>query len=230
MVSVMNNTRAWAPDRPAGRLGRRGRGATTGVLLLKGKAGDRANSAFCLAKKVTIPVYVLIIIALVGAALIGAFSGIVSLYLVHPGSAAVLSLDPPPGPWCLDGWVGYQDKCYFFSETKENWTYSQRNCSALGASLAGIDSEQEKRFLLRYKGKLDHWLGLWREQEQDQDQPWKWANGTEFNNQFEIRGGGHCAYMSGGFVGSSRCTSLTNWICSKHDAYTVGKRTAQPRI
>uniref|UniRef100_A0A8C0J1W8 C-type lectin domain-containing protein n=1 Tax=Chelonoidis abingdonii TaxID=106734 RepID=A0A8C0J1W8_CHEAB len=67
-----------------------------------------------------------------------------------------------------------------FPKTKENWTYSQRNCSALGASLAGIDSEQEKRFLLRYKGKLDHWLGLWREQEQDQDQPWKWANGITF--------------------------------------------------
>ncbi|KAM9119364.1 C-type lectin domain family 2 member D-like isoform 1-T1 [Pangshura tecta] len=185
--------------------------------------GDRANCAFCLANKVTIPVWVLIIIALVGA-----FSGIAILYSAHSGSAAVLSPDPPPGPCCLDGWVGYQGKCYYFSEAKENWTYSQSHCSALGASLAVIDSKQEMRFLLRYKGNLNHWLGLWRGQ--DQDQPWKWANGTEFNNQFEIGGGGHCAYLSDGFVGSSGCTSLTNWICSKHDAYTVGKETAQSRI
>ncbi|XP_039373028.1 C-type lectin domain family 2 member D-like [Mauremys reevesii] len=157
-------------------------------------------------------------------------TGIATLYSAHPGSVAVLSPDPPPGQCCLDGWVGYQGKCYYFSEAEENWNNSQSHCSALGASLAVIDSEQEMTFLLRYKGKLNHWLGLWRDQDQDQDQPWKWANGTEFSNQFEIRGGGHCAYLSGGFVGSSRCTSLTNWICSKHDAYTVGKGTALPRI
>lgn len=189
--------------------------------------GDRANSAFgkCLANKV--PVWVLIISALV-VALVGALSGIASRYSVHPGSTVGLSPDPPPGPCCPDGWVGYQGRCYYFSEAQENWTYSQNNCTALGASLAVIDSEQEMQFLLRCKGKLVHWLGLWREQ--DQDQPWKWANGTEFNNQFEIKGGGHCAYLSDEFVGSSRCSSLTNWICSKHDAYTVGKGTAQPRI
>ncbi|XP_043384244.1 C-type lectin domain family 2 member D isoform X3 [Chelonia mydas] len=141
--------------------------------------GDRANSAFgkCLANKV--PVWVLIISALV-VALVGALSGIASRYSVHPGSAVGLSPDPPPGPCCPDGWVGYQGKCYYFSEAQENWTYSQNNCTALGASLAVIDSEQEM-FLLRCKGKLVHWLGLWREQ----DQPWKWANGTEFNNQME---------------------------------------------
>ncbi|XP_030399763.1 early activation antigen CD69-like isoform X2 [Gopherus evgoodei] len=154
-----------------------------GHLRTYEEPGDQANSAICLANKITIPVCVLIIIAL-GAALVGAlieaFSGIANLYSVHPGSTVVHSLDPPPGPWCLDGWVGYQGKCYYFSEAKENWTYSQSNCSAHGASLAVIDSEQEMRFLRRCKGKLDHWLGLWREQ--DQDPPWKWVNGTKFNN------------------------------------------------
>uniref|UniRef100_A0A8C3S165 C-type lectin domain-containing protein n=1 Tax=Chelydra serpentina TaxID=8475 RepID=A0A8C3S165_CHESE len=156
------------------------------------------------------------------------FSAIAILYSGHPGPAVVLRPDPPAGPCCLDGWVGYQGKCYYFSEAKKNWNNSQSHCSALGASLAVIDSEQEMMFLLRYKGKLDHWLGLWREQ--DLDQPWKWANGTKFNNQFEIRGGGHCAYLSDGFVGSSRCSSFTKWICSKHDMYTVRKGAAQHGI
>uniref|UniRef100_A0A674J0G5 C-type lectin domain-containing protein n=1 Tax=Terrapene triunguis TaxID=2587831 RepID=A0A674J0G5_9SAUR len=145
---------------------------------------------------------------------------IIRQYLVHPGSAVVPSPNPPSGPWCPDGWVGYRGKCYYFSKAKENWNNSQSNCSALGASLAVIDSEQEMTFLLRYKGKLDHWLGLWRKQ--DQDQPWKWANGTEFNNQFEVRGGGACAYLNDVGVSSSSCETEKNWICAKPDQY--GKR------
>ncbi|KAH1182627.1 hypothetical protein KIL84_004119, partial [Mauremys mutica] len=52
-------------------------------------------------------------------------------------------LGPPTVPCCPDGWVGYRGKCYYFSETEGNWTYSRSNCSSLGASLAGIDSEQD---------------------------------------------------------------------------------------
>uniref|UniRef100_A0A8C3F1H5 C-type lectin domain-containing protein n=1 Tax=Chrysemys picta bellii TaxID=8478 RepID=A0A8C3F1H5_CHRPI len=82
-----------------------------------------------------------------------------------------------PVATCPDGWVGYLGKCYYFSEAEGNWTYSQSHCSALGASLAVIDTQQEMDFLLRHKGRLDHWIGLQREQ----DQPWMWTNGTEFN-------------------------------------------------
>ncbi|TFJ95984.1 blue-sensitive opsin-like [Platysternon megacephalum] len=110
------------------------------------------------------------------------------LIIVLATNLAVCSANSPvadPGPLaahcCSDVWVRYQGKCYYFSEAEGNWAYSRSNCSSLGASLAGIDSEPEMTFLLRYKGKLHHWLGLWREQ--GQDQPWKWANGTEFNTQ-----------------------------------------------
>uniref|UniRef100_A0A674IYT6 C-type lectin domain-containing protein n=1 Tax=Terrapene triunguis TaxID=2587831 RepID=A0A674IYT6_9SAUR len=85
---------------------------------------------------------------------------------------------PPAGPACPDGWIGHRGKCYYFSETEGNWTYVQRHCSSFGASLAGIDSEQEMTFLLRHKDVHDHWIGLRREQ----GQPWKWTNGTEFNH------------------------------------------------
>ncbi|KAH1182546.1 hypothetical protein KIL84_004038, partial [Mauremys mutica] len=44
---------------------------------------------------------------------------------------------------CPDGWVGYLGKCYYFSQAEGNWTYSQSHCSALGASLAAIDTQQE---------------------------------------------------------------------------------------
>ncbi|KAG6923691.1 C-type lectin domain family 2 member D [Chelydra serpentina] len=130
---------------------------------------------------------------------------------------------PPAGPCCPDGWVGYRGKCYYFSETEGNWTYSQSQCSALNASLAAIDSEQEKDFLLRYKGLLDRWIGLQREP----GQPWMWPNGTEFDQRFPIRGGGDCVFlMDEDWFGSSRCSTWRRWICSKPDPCTMGKGRA----
>ncbi|CAM5097505.1 unnamed protein product [Natator depressus] len=124
--------------------------------------------------------------------------------------------------WRLEG-TQVERKCYYFSETKGSWTDSRSRCSAPGASLAGIDSEQEMAFLLRHKGVRDHWIGLRREQ----GQAWKWANGTEFNHLFQIRGGGDCAYLKDEKgVSSSRCYMGRRWICSKPEVYVMGKETA----
>ncbi|CAM5168432.1 unnamed protein product [Eretmochelys imbricata] len=132
-------------------------------------------------------------------------------------------LCPPAGPLCPDSWVGYRGKCYYFSEREGSWTDSQSRCSAPGASLAGIDSEQEMAFLLRHKDFRDHWIGLQREQ----GQPWKWTNDSEFNHLFPIRGGGDCAYLNGlSAVSSLRCTSERPWICTKPDAFTQAQEAA----
>ncbi|XP_039373272.1 C-type lectin domain family 2 member D-like [Mauremys reevesii] len=140
---------------------------------------------------------------------------IVLAVLLYQRSSAAL------GPWCPDGWVGYRGKCYYFSEAEENWNNSQSNCSSLGASLAVIDTLQDLAFMQRYKGKHQHWIGLRR----DPGQPWKWANGTEFNNLFPITGDGDCAYLADeNMVSSLRCTSERYWICSKPDAFTKQRR------
>ncbi|CAM4664184.1 unnamed protein product, partial [Caretta caretta] len=77
-------------------------------------------------------------------------------------------------------------------------------------------------FLLRHKGVYD-WIGLWREP----GQPWTWANGTEFNHLFQIRGGGDCAYLNEEKgVSSSRCYMERRWICRKPEVYVMGKETA----
>nr|XP_005312585.1 C-type lectin domain family 2 member B-like [Chrysemys picta bellii] len=128
--------------------------------------------------------------------------------------AVVMSRVPEPllfEPCCPDGWVGYRGKCYYFSEGEGNWESSQYNCSSLGASLAGIDTLQDLAFLMRYKGRTYHWIGLRREG----SQPWKWVDGTEFNNMFEVKGGGSCAYLNDVAVISSRCQTEKNWVCSK---------------
>ncbi|XP_039373259.1 C-type lectin domain family 2 member D-like [Mauremys reevesii] len=137
-----------------------------------------------------------------------------------PGPPLVPCQGPPSVPCCLEGWVGYRGKCYYFSKEEKNWDSSQHFCSSFNASLAVIDTQQEKDFMMRYAALVEHWIGLRRES----GQPWKWVNGTIFSQQlFEVRAEGDCAYLSDIFVSSSRCYSLRNWICSKPDAHTKGK-------
>ncbi|XP_067417051.1 C-type lectin domain family 2 member D-like [Emydura macquarii macquarii] len=119
---------------------------------------------------------------------------------------------------CPEGWIGHLGKCYYFSEAEANWASSQSNCSAFGASLAGIDTQQEMDFVMRYKGPSDYWIGLHRES----DQPWKWTNGTEFNNGFAIAGGEKCAFVNHDITSSS-CSREGRWICSKQAEKTEGK-------
>ncbi|XP_067390489.1 C-type lectin domain family 2 member B-like [Emydura macquarii macquarii] len=116
---------------------------------------------------------------------------------------------------CLDGWIGYQGKCYYFSETEGNWSVSQHHCSSLNASLALIDSLQELNFMLHYRLIPYLWIGLQREQ--GEGQPWKWTNGTVFNNLFLVRGEGQCAYLDDQGVSSSRCYSERQFICNRRD-------------
>nr|XP_042701277.1 C-type lectin domain family 2 member D-like isoform X2 [Chrysemys picta bellii] len=185
----------------------------SGHLQTAGEPEPRRNGK----KSQTRPVVVALIV--VSCALIAAI--IALAVLASKLSSAALC--PPAGPACPDGWMGYRGKCYYFSEAEGNWNNSQSQCSALSASLAGIDSEQEMTFLLRHKDAHDHWIGLRREQ----GQPWKWTNGTEFNHLFQIRGGGDCAYLNDEKgVSSSRCYMGRRWICTKPEVYVMGKGTA----
>ncbi|CAM4561315.1 C-type lectin domain family 2 member D-like [Lepidochelys kempii] len=144
-------------------------------------------------------------------------------FVPSPGPRFVPSPGPPFVPCCPERWVGYRGKCYYFSKEEKNWDSSQHFCSSFSASLAAIDTREEKDFMMNYAGLVEHWIGLRRES----SQPWKWVNGTLFNQQlFEVRAEGDCAYLSDVFVSSSRCYSLRNWICSKVDAYSKEKEHA----
>ncbi|XP_032643769.1 C-type lectin domain family 2 member B-like isoform X1 [Chelonoidis abingdonii] len=145
---------------------------------------------------------------------------------------ALAAKKPPPCPdcpphitaACPNSWVGYQRKCCYFSETKDNWNNSQSNCSSLNASLASIDAQPELDFMLCCSGIPYHWIGLWREQ--SKGQPWKWTNGTIFNNLFQVRGEGQCAYLDENGVSSSRCYSERHFICKRLDECSRRKPSA----
>ncbi|NWT06817.1 CLC2E protein, partial [Mionectes macconnelli] len=127
---------------------------------------------------------------------------------------AVQAFQPHTQPYfqCPFDWIRYRGKCYYFSEAERNWTLSQDNCSALGASLAMLDSMEDLGFVMRYKGISEHWVGLLRK---DEEQPWQWVNHSLLSHLFQIHGGGLCAYLDDNRLSSSPCSIERRWICNK---------------
>ncbi|OBS65889.1 hypothetical protein A6R68_05571, partial [Neotoma lepida] len=117
---------------------------------------------------------------------------------------------------CPNGWIGFGNKCFYFSEDMGNWTLSQSSCMKLEAELARFDNLEELNFLMRYKGNSAHWIGLQRESTQHS---WRWTDNTEYNKLVSIRGEGECAYLSDRGISSGRDNPHRKWICSKPNSY-----------
>ncbi|XP_069867721.1 C-type lectin domain family 2 member H-like [Dipodomys merriami] len=117
---------------------------------------------------------------------------------------------------CPGAWIGFGNKCYYFSDDVRNWTSSQAFCASFGANLVKFDSKEELDFLERHRDSYDHWIGLRRESPQHS---WKWADNTEFSNLVQVRGAGECGFLNGVGISSARFYTERKWICSKPSSY-----------
>ncbi|NWH67859.1 CD69 protein, partial [Geococcyx californianus] len=114
------------------------------------------------------------------------------------------SCSSPSLPSCPENGIGYREKCFYLVEDEADWNGGRNSCRLLGAHLATINARKElvntrsprnwwvagrkdhamlafspfQGFLSRYGGSSQHWVGLWR----DGIGPWKWLNGSIFNN------------------------------------------------
>ncbi|KAM8985841.1 C-type lectin domain family 2 member E-like [Ara ararauna] len=121
---------------------------------------------------------------------------------------------------CRENGIGYREKCFYFVEDEAEWNRSESFCLSLGAHLATIDVWEELRFLLRYGGSLHYWIGLRREG----SAPWTWVNGSLFNNSFQVRGRGQCAFVDGDGISSDWCSLMKYSVCSHPQARHGGSR------
>ncbi|XP_053413126.1 C-type lectin domain family 2 member B isoform X2 [Nycticebus coucang] len=121
-----------------------------------------------------------------------------------------------PRSFCPDDWIGFQDKCYHFSEKEGDWESSRGNCSKEHADLTTIDNEKEMSFLLRYKCAFDHWIGL----KMKENHTRQWVNGTIFTRGFKVRGSEECAYLDDLGITTARCYADRKWICRKDNVLT----------
>ncbi|XP_074020819.1 C-type lectin domain family 2 member E-like [Numenius arquata] len=118
---------------------------------------------------------------------------------------------------CREKGIGLGEKCFYFVEEEGDWNGSESSCLALGAHLATIDTWEELRFLLRFGTSLHYWIGLWREG----SGPWKWFNGSLYNNLFDVRGTGQCAYVNRDGISSDWCSQMKYSVCSQLQKHPV---------
>ncbi|XP_074020885.1 C-type lectin domain family 2 member B-like isoform X2 [Numenius arquata] len=138
----------------------------------------------------------------------------------------IISLAAPPVlPSCWEKGIGFGEKCFYFLEEEADWNGSASSCLALGAHLATIDSQEELYFLLRYGSSLHYWIGLRRES----SGPWKWFNGSLYNNLFDVRGMGQCAYINQDGISSDWCSQTKYSLCS-HLQKHPGRIQKDPEI
>uniref|UniRef100_A0A8B9V739 C-type lectin domain-containing protein n=1 Tax=Anas zonorhyncha TaxID=75864 RepID=A0A8B9V739_9AVES len=139
------------------------------------------------------------------------------LHLLESVQLQSCSSYPQFSHMCPDTWIGFQSKCYYFSENRSDWNTSLANCKALQASLTSIDSLEELVFINRCKGQGNHWFGLHKEG----NSQWRWTNSTVFNDWFEVWGGGNCAYINQEQISSAFCHTEKYWICSRPNNYVL---------
>ncbi|XP_070789548.1 C-type lectin domain family 2 member D-like [Pituophis catenifer annectens] len=109
---------------------------------------------------------------------------------------------------CPESWIIKDGKYFYVSKEAANWSTSSNICSSFNASLAVIATQKELDFCASMLHS-DHWFGL-----SGKDQVWKWPNGTEFTNQFPVKGEGFCAYVNGKGADSTMCSVEKLFLCS----------------
>ncbi|XP_070128100.1 C-type lectin domain family 2 member A-like [Equus przewalskii] len=119
---------------------------------------------------------------------------------------------------CLDDWIGYLGKCFYFSENTTTWAASQNFCTSYAATLAVFNTTKELDFLKRYSDHSQYWIGLSRKP----GQTWKWIDGTTYSGWFKIIGIGECAYLHKIGISSASTHLVRKWICSKPDTHISG--------
>ncbi|XP_038174259.1 C-type lectin domain family 2 member D11-like [Arvicola amphibius] len=119
---------------------------------------------------------------------------------------------------CPRNWIGFGNKCFYFSEDTSNWTFSKNFCMELNAQLARFDNMEELNFINRYKGTFDYWIGLHRESPQHH---WKWMDNTEYNNSVPIRGVEDYAYLNNNGISTARIYADKRQICSMLNSYIL---------
>ncbi|XP_048692482.1 C-type lectin domain family 2 member B-like isoform X2 [Caretta caretta] len=118
--------------------------------------------------------------------------------------------------YCPLGWVLHHGKCYYFSEKKKNWSDSKWYCSSQAASLAVIDNEEEKTFIMN-RMKMEkgyYWVGLSKGKD-----GWLWVTGAGLPaEKLHVTGSSDshsCVVCGVDEILAESCFNPNKWVCEK---------------
>ncbi|KAJ8030095.1 Macrophage mannose receptor 1 [Holothuria leucospilota] len=97
-----------------------------------------------------------------------------------PEGAAIKPYDPSDSRGsCPAGWSYFDNFCYLFNETDQNFQTGEATCASYGGHLVSIHSVEEESFLsLRLSDFTSYWIGLNDINREDQ---WEYTDGTELD-------------------------------------------------
>ncbi|XP_053193089.1 type-2 ice-structuring protein-like [Scomber japonicus] len=81
---------------------------------------------------------------------------------------------------CVEPWVLYDHRCFFYDATPRTWAKAQQNCQVMGGSLASIHSTSQNTRLL-HMAQGPTWIGGSDCQESDD---WFWSDASRFSQKF----------------------------------------------
>ncbi|XP_057688679.1 asialoglycoprotein receptor-like 1 [Corythoichthys intestinalis] len=79
---------------------------------------------------------------------------------------------------CKEGWVSFQNSCYFLSATTATWSKAEQQCLSHGGHLVVVNGVEELDYIseiseISYK----YWIGL---VEREHEGEWSWVDGTDY--------------------------------------------------
>ncbi|XP_067828950.1 C-type lectin domain family 2 member B-like isoform X2 [Heptranchias perlo] len=83
-----------------------------------------------------------------------------------------------PHPQCFCNWRTFNQKCYYFSTNKIDWSSAQEICSAKMSTLVVINSVEEQTFL-KEQINSPHWIGV---RDLATEGNWRWVDGTNYSS------------------------------------------------
>merc|ERR1712039_318540 len=128
---------------------------------------------------------------------------------------------------CPSGWSYYDERCFNFYASKENWGNAELRCQNLGGNLASVHSEAEYQFVRGVIKDRTHrdtkaWLGG---SDASVEKIWLWSDGLPMKYTAWDRGqpdnsrrNQHCMVMN-----FSRRHRWDDQACSVRDGYVCAK-------
>nr|XP_018668634.1 FRAS1-related extracellular matrix protein 1 isoform X2 [Ciona intestinalis] len=125
---------------------------------------------------------------------------------------------------CEDGWMAFQNKCYYVSDVQDiSWNAAQRLCREThAANLVSIHNRKQLNWLWKLSRKNSFYLGL---NGKLNPRNWEWIDGnnvvfTNWKNGFPHHGGGSCSIVARKRWINHSCSSTpshqTKYICVRN--------------
>ncbi|KAI5212640.1 C-Type Lectin Domain Family 17, Member A [Manis pentadactyla] len=121
---------------------------------------------------------------------------------------------------CPEGWLSFEGKCYYFSQSPKSWYEARMFCQENYSHLVIISSFAEQNFVAKAHGSPRvYWLGL---SDINREGDWRWLDGSPVTLSFwgpeepnNIQDEDCASMDKGGTWNDLSCDKTTYWICER---------------